>query len=146
MKFRLLILGVRTCRKKYMLTNSYFCHSYHIYRRHLHVAITAGSENVPDSQFSAYRRKYYHLFKQKVLSAHIRKKTHVFGKIIRKELTRFAWSKPLQKIWTGLNFDNSSWFSWTKTIIFFYCFKDCYLNIIRNEIAKSDSFRENSTI
>ena len=68
-------LGVRTCRKKYMLTNSYFCHSYHIYRRHL--AITAGLENVPDSQSSAYRRKYYHLFKQKVLSAHIRKK-HMF--------------------------------------------------------------------
>ena len=33
--------------------------------------ITAGSENVPDSQSSAYRRKRYHLFKQNVFSVHI---------------------------------------------------------------------------
>ena len=44
---------------------------------HLHKApITASLENVPDSQSSAYRRKYYHLIKQNVLSAHIRKNTH----------------------------------------------------------------------
>ena len=37
--------------------------------------ITASSENVPDSHFSANRPKYYHLFKQNVFqSAHIRKK------------------------------------------------------------------------
>ena len=33
--------------------------------------ITASSEIVPASQSSTYRRKYYHLFKQKVLSAYI---------------------------------------------------------------------------
>ena len=85
-----------------MLTNSFICHSY------LQKApITASSENVPDSQSSAYRRKYYHLFTQKVLSS---KTMHVFGKYLdpRKELTRFAWSKPLQKCWTGINFGNSS--------------------------------------
>ena len=32
--------------------------------------ITASSENVPNSQSSAYRRKYHHLFKQNVSSAH----------------------------------------------------------------------------
>ena len=34
--------------------------------------ITACSENVPDSQSSAYRRKCYHLFKENVL-----KKLHI---------------------------------------------------------------------
>ena len=38
--------------------------------------IKAISENVPDSKSSAYRRNYYHHFKQNVLSAHIRKNTH----------------------------------------------------------------------
>ena len=38
---------------------------------HLQMAsITASSENVPDSQSTAYRRKYYHLFKQNFLSVH----------------------------------------------------------------------------
>ena len=37
------------------------------------VHITAKSENMPDSQSSAYSRKHYHLFKQTVLGAHIRK-------------------------------------------------------------------------
>ena len=38
--------------------------------------ITASSESVPNSKSSAYRRNYYHLFTQNVLSAHIRKNTH----------------------------------------------------------------------
>ena len=33
------------------------------------------TENMPDSQSSAYSRKHYHLFKQPVLGAHIRKNT-----------------------------------------------------------------------
>ena len=49
--------------KKYMLTDLFFCHC-------------TSTENLPDSKSSAYRRKYYHLFKQNVLSAHIRKNTH----------------------------------------------------------------------
>ena len=43
---------------------------------HMHpqnAPITASSENVPNSQSYAYRRKYYDLFKQNILSAHIRK-------------------------------------------------------------------------
>ena len=35
----------------------------HMYKR-LQEPLTASSENVPDSQSSAYRLKYYHLFKQ----------------------------------------------------------------------------------
>ena len=35
---------------------------------------TAITENVPDSQSSSLRRKYYHLFKQNVLPAHTQKK------------------------------------------------------------------------
>ena len=48
---------------------------------------------MPDSQFSAQRRKYHRLFEQNVLSAHIRKKYKLlklfFGKYLepRKELT-----------------------------------------------------------
>ena len=38
--------------------------------------ITASLENVPDTKSFACRRKYYHLFKQNVLSTHIRKYTH----------------------------------------------------------------------
>ena len=38
--------------------------------------IAASLENVPDSIYSAYGRKYYHLFKQNVSSAHI-KKNHI---------------------------------------------------------------------
>ena len=38
--------------------------------------ITASLENVPDSETSAYRQKYYHLFTQSVLNAHIRKNSH----------------------------------------------------------------------
>ena len=62
------------------------------------------------------------------------KKIHVtesnWGKYLepRKELTRFAWSKPLQKSSTSVTFNHSWWFSWTKTIIsFFFYYDDCYL-------------------
>ena len=66
--------------------------------------ITARSENMTDSQSSTYRRKYYHIFKQNVVSVHIRKNTHNlilcnhFGKYLEiwKGLTRFVWSEPLQ--------------------------------------------------
>ena len=37
--------------------------------------ITPSLEHVPDTQSSIHRQKYYHLFKQNVLSAHIRKNT-----------------------------------------------------------------------
>ena len=37
---------------------------------------TASSENVSDFLSYAYMRKYYHLFKQNVLSDHNRKITH----------------------------------------------------------------------
>ena len=64
---------------------------------------TVNSDIVPDSQCFVYWRKYYHFFKQNALSAHIRKKKiHItesnFDKYLepRRELTRFAWSKPLQ--------------------------------------------------
>ena len=40
------------------------------------LSVTTSSENVPNSQSSTYRRKYYHLFKQNFLSGHIRKNTH----------------------------------------------------------------------
>ena len=43
----------------------------HIYRRH-----QSPPENVPNSQSSVYMQKYYHLFKQNVLSDHNRKNTH----------------------------------------------------------------------
>ena len=54
-----------------MLTDSFFCH----------YTSTEGSYhrqfgNVPDSQSSAYRRKYIHLFKLNVLSAHIKQEVH----------------------------------------------------------------------
>ena len=55
--------------KKYMLTDSFDAIA------HLQKAtITVGSENMHDSQSSAYRRKHYHLFKQNVSSAYICKK------------------------------------------------------------------------
>ena len=89
--------------KKYMLTHSFFCH------------FTSFSlKNVPDSQSSAYRRKYYHLFKQKRFRCSYSNKytllNLIFGKYLekRKELTRFAWSKPLQKCWTGAIFGHLS--------------------------------------
>ena len=47
---------------------------------HVHLQnalITASSENVPNSQSSAFRRKYYHLFKQNVLSARIQTNTYI---------------------------------------------------------------------
>ena len=83
-----------------MLRDSFFCQCEYTEGTY---AIIASSENVPDSQSCAYRRKYYHLFTQKVLNAHIRKKytllNIIFVKYLEpwKELTRFAWSKPLQK-------------------------------------------------
>ena len=40
--------------------------------------ISASLKNVPDSYSSAYKRKYYHIFKQDVSSAHIRKKYTIF--------------------------------------------------------------------
>ena len=54
-------------------------------------SITPVSENLPDSQSSAYRRKHYHLFKQNVLSDDICKNTHfsvlnlIFGKNLNHE-------------------------------------------------------------
>ena len=77
--------------------------------------ITASSENVPDSQSSAYRRKYYNSsFQTKSFMCLYLKKyillNLIFGKYLelRKELTRFGWSKPLQKCWTGVTFGNLS--------------------------------------
>ena len=66
-----------------MLTDLFLCHC----------TSTEGT----GSQSSAYKRKHYHLFKQKVLSAHICKNT-----------LYFAWSKPLQKCWTGETFGHLS--------------------------------------
>ena len=43
--------------KKYMLTDSFFFHC-----TFSEGTITAISDNMPDTQSSAYRRKYYHLF------------------------------------------------------------------------------------
>ena len=51
----------------------------------------------------------------------------------RKKLTRFAWSKPLQKCWTVVIFGHLSWFLWTKTIISIFYFKDYYS---RNKVEK----------
>ena len=47
-----------------MLTDSFYL---------LEAPITLSLEIVPDFQTSAYRRKYYQLFKQNVFSAHIKK-------------------------------------------------------------------------
>ena len=55
---------------KNMLTDSLFCYSTSTeatYHRQF-------GKCTPDSQSFAYRRKYHHLFKQNVVSAHIRKK------------------------------------------------------------------------
>ena len=57
--------------EKYMLKDLFICHC----------TFTEGNylrrlENVAYSQSSAYKRKYHHLFKQNVLSAHIRKYAH----------------------------------------------------------------------
>ena len=74
--------------------------------------MNASAEYEPDSQSSAHRRKYSHLLKQSVLSASIRKKCAllnlIFGKYLkpRKQLAKFAWSKPLRKCWTGVIFDH----------------------------------------
>ena len=86
-----------------VLTDSFFAFA------HLQKAPITSLEN---SQSSVYGRKYYHLFKLNILIAHIRKNTHywillvnqISGKYLepRKELTRFAWSEPLQKCWTGV--------------------------------------------
>ena len=76
---------------------------------HLQTApITASSEYVPDSQSSGYRRNYYLLFEKNVLIAHIELHIteYIFGiyGTTGKNLTRFAWSKPLQICWTGVSF------------------------------------------
>lgn len=64
-------------------------------------------KKVPNSQSSNNRRKYHRIFEQKVLSDHIRKRYpylilfyRIFGKYLdpRKELKRFARSKPLLNI------------------------------------------------
>ena len=66
--------------------------------------ITASSENVPDSQYSAYRRKYYNIFKQNVLSAHNRKIqiTELILVTIRNH-GKISRSKPQQIFLTGVH-------------------------------------------
>ena len=57
---------------KNMLKDSLFCHctsTEATYHRQF-------GKYAPDAQSFSYRRKYYHLFKQNVVSAHIRKNTH----------------------------------------------------------------------
>ena len=56
-----------------MLTDSVFLAIVHLQK----VRITVSLDNVPDSQSYTYRRKYYHLFKLNVLSAHDRKNEHI---------------------------------------------------------------------
>ena len=89
---------------KYMLKDSFFFHC------NLQKApFIASSKNMPDSQSSRYRRKYYHVYK----CLYSKKYTFLnlsLGKYLelRKELTRFAWSKPLGKCWTGVTFGHLS--------------------------------------
>ena len=59
---RFTFLELKNDEKNYMLTYSFFCYS---------TPIAISLENVPNSQYSAYGRKYYHIFKSNVSSAHI---------------------------------------------------------------------------
>ena len=58
--------------KKYICSRIRFSANANLQKAH----ITASSENVPDPKSSACRQKYYHLFKQNVLSAYIVKNMH----------------------------------------------------------------------
>ena len=68
----------------------------HICRRHLSPPV---SENVPNSQSSAYRQKCYHLFKENVLKKYTFLNL-IFGKYLEpwKDLTRCGWSKKALKM------------------------------------------------
>ena len=106
--------------------------------------ITASSEMCPIPNFLLLAEKFCHLFKTfKVLV--YERNTHyliifnlMIGKYLepRKELTWFAWSKHLQKYWTGVTFGYLSWFSWTKTIISSFYFK----NYLRNKIMQRKTY------
>ena len=107
-------------QKKYVFTDSFFCHC-------------TSTEGTYHRQFEKCVRFPIFRFQTKLLSSFqtkcfkcSHKKIHVtesnWGKYLepRKEITRFAWSKPLQKSSTSVTFDHSRWFSWTKTIISFF--------------------------
>ena len=107
------------------------------WRIHLNSAIvylqqapfTASSENVPDSQSSADRRKYYHLLKQNVLSVHIRKNTHylilsnqIFGKYLgtTERTYRICVVKTRKNVGLVSYLAILSWFLTTKTVLVYF--------------------------
>ena len=80
----------------------------HIYRRHPSLPVW---KMWPISNLQLIGKNIIIFLKQNFSSGHIRKNTHqalnlIFGKYLepRKELARFARSKPLQKCWTGVTF------------------------------------------
>ena len=128
-KYYIYILEVRKWRKKFMLTDSFFCHW-------TSTEGTASLENVPNSHSSAYRRKFYHFFKQNIINDRILKNTHnwilFLVNIWNQERTFEICVVKTTECWTGVTIGNLSWFLWTKTIVsFFFHFKDYYL---RNKI------------
>ena len=107
-KRQIYFLGVIKCRKKYMLTDSFFCHS-------------TSTEGTYHHQFGKCVRFPIFRLQAKILSSFQTKRfqcpfekihstEYNLGKYLetRKELTRYAWSKPLQKCWTGVTFGHLS--------------------------------------
>ena len=68
-KWNIYILRVKKKMTKKIYVDVFIFLLLHIYSSK--APITANLENVPDSRFSAYGRKYYHLFKYNISSAHI---------------------------------------------------------------------------
>ena len=104
----------------------------HIYKRHLSPPVRK-MRPIPNPlkilpSFQTKHFKYLYSNKYTLLNL-------IFDKYLepRKKLTRFAWSKPLQKCWTVVIFGHLSWFLWTKTIISIFYFKDYYS---RNKVEK----------
>ena len=98
--------------------------------------ITASLENVPDFPLMG---KNVINFSYKMFQVLIFEEIHITEYYLIKflvkylepwkELTIFAWSKPLQKCCTDVTFGHLSWFSWTWTIISFFHFKDYFKEI-----------------
>ena len=91
--------------------------------------ITASSENMPESQYSAYRRKYYryHLFKQNVFSARIRKNIR-----LNLILLNF-WNH--SKILQDLHGQNLDWFNIWAIIVIFMDLNICWVLFVLNPMV-----------
>ena len=130
-KWKICILGVKKWWKIYTLTYSFFCYctstegTYHrqfgkcarfsMFRSWAKILLFLSNKT-----FQMLILKNIHITKSYIIKFFINIWNH------GKNLQDLSGQNPLLKWWIAVTFGHLSWFSWTKTTISFFYFKDYY--------------------